>query len=416
MHHFAKVFSRISYPYSHNPQQKVTSNNIIVDEHASSSLYKACFENNVDIARDILQKSTFDKINRHEVNGSTALHLAVECEYPEMVRLLLHEYDVFRHLTDGQGRTAFELARIDKIRRLFRRPTLRENRFSGNEDFATMVTVKRNDEEISPERVKVYESFQAVREHHADKIHPHHDNLVRWLFGGISPSPSWCKPSGEHVAILSNVIDDRITVPHPQQDKVKELLKQFSTSGKVEFLIHLFTLETPFYSYINQNKESSELLAEPIFQGLSSLRKRAFKGTSFRGLSMTTEDIERYQWAQNSCHRYLVTNTFCSSTKDVARAEFIAEAQANDHRKQVLMIFDFTTVCLTAIQLEKLSDSLPCIPGFEDEREVLILPRTIFIVKQVNIGLSSTTIYLEYYNFDKEVDDYLTNKMSVLFG
>jgi hypothetical protein len=61
------------------------------------------------------------------------------------------------------------------------------------------------------------------------------------------------------------------------------------------------------------------------------------------------------------------------------------------------MIFDFPQPCDMAIQLYALSAALPCISDFEDEREVLLLPRTIFHVVSItnNDRNGQYTIHLE---------------------
>jgi ankyrin repeat protein len=81
-----------------------------------SDLYTACSQNDLDLVRVLLQSSTFEEINTHEINGSTALHLAVQLVHVDLVRLLLDEYGVCRHRTDSQGHTAFQLATTDEIR------------------------------------------------------------------------------------------------------------------------------------------------------------------------------------------------------------------------------------------------------------------------------------------------------------
>jgi hypothetical protein len=62
------------------------------------------------------------------------------------------------------------------------------------------------------------------------------------------------------------------------------------------------------------------------------------------------------------------------------------------------MIFEFPDPCDTAIQLYAISDKLPCLSDFENEREVLLLPNTLFYVKRIdNIGDQQyTKIWLEH--------------------
>jgi hypothetical protein len=54
--------------------------------------------------------------------------------------------------------------------------------------------------------------------------------------------------------------------------------------------------------------------------------------------------------------------------------------------------------CDTAIQLYAISDKLPCLSDFENEREVLLLPNTLFYVKRIdnNGDQQYTTIWLEH--------------------
>jgi len=219
-------------------------------------------------------------------------------------------------------------------------------------------------------------------------------------------SEKWLSQERE---IVSNLIDQSIQSNDIQYRKAKELLKEYSQNGRADPLIHLYTLLTSFCSSINQNKESSERLALPIYNALTYLHPRAFQGVSYQGLSMSSEDLQAYRWAEKKPSRSLVINTFCSTTRDISVAEAFAEAARADGRIKVLMIWNFPTRCLTAIQLERLSVQLPCISEMEDEQEIFILPRTSFNVTKVQSDSPRTTIYLQCSQLDREVDEYYNN-------
>ena len=367
-----------------------------------SDLYVACAQDDVDLARVLLHTSPFEEINTHEINGSTALHLAVQLGHADLVRLLLDEYGVCRHRTDAQGRTAFQLASTEELRQLFRRPRSDGNRFCDDQVAPGQMTFTGSaPEDLPSRRVEGHEDFLSLRRHHTDNVHAHYGsarnpslkiNNERWLIqqrdnlsGLIDPS----NKSGSRIA--------------------KGLLDEYSQNGRAEPLIRLYTLPTSFYGFINRDKESSERLAVPIYNALTYFSPRAFQGVSYRGLTMSPDDLQDYRRAEEKPGGSLVINTFCSTTRNRPLAEDFARARATEGRMEVLMIFRFPIRCLTAIQLSRLSDQLPCLSQYEDEEEVLILPRTSFYVIKVQSGLPRTTIDLECSQLDREVDEYYNN-------
>ncbi|CAF2052430.1 unnamed protein product, partial [Rotaria magnacalcarata] len=316
------------------------------DSNKFSDLYKACLENDIDLVQSLLSTSSFEMMHCHEMNGSTALHVAVECGHTEIVRLLLHDYEVFRHLRDSQGCTAFELAHSGEMRQLFKRSTLAGNRFYDDTNGLAVFTVAESDEKqnIPCERVEGHQNYRSSLDEHTHRFYQHPGGLLTRL-----------------------------------SDKI-----------------------------ISYKPETSEYLALPIYYSLRFLYPRAFKGICFRGLSRTMEELKDYRWGLEKTSRYLVTNTFCSTTKDINCAEGYAKVRAWDQRIPVLIVFEFSSKCFTAIQLEKLSNQLPSISEIESEREVLILPRTTFRVQKVEQHASQAAIYLTFYPHDREIDEYFT--------
>ncbi|CAF4500735.1 unnamed protein product [Didymodactylos carnosus] len=386
-----------------------TINHNEYDKDKFSDLYKACLENDIDLVQSLVATSSFEMINCYEINGSTALHIAVECGHTEIVRFLLHDYGVFRHLLDSQDRTAFELAQTDEIRQLFHRSGTDGNRFCN--EMSLQFTVKEYDEKknVPCGRVEGHENYRSFANEKTHRLYQQPDSLFMRISAKIVPyKPGNDKFISKTRGVLLSLIDQHIGSTDRQYHKARILIEQYYETGRADSLIRVYTLETPFYKHINQKKETSECLASSIYYSLRFLHSRSFKGLCYRGLGMTMEELKDYQWATEKTSRYLVTNTFCSATRDINVAEGFAKVRAFDQRNPVLIVFNFFSNCWTAIQLEKLSDQLPSISEIEDEREVLILPRSTFRVTKVESELPIAKIYLTYYPLDQELDDYST--------
>lgn len=371
----------------------------VVDINALSDLYIACFEDEIDSARNVLKNSQFENVNRRELNGSTALHAAVECGHVEMVRLLLHEYGVIRHIADSNGRTAFELTQTDEMRLLFQRPTLDKNRFCGDESLGIIFSLDHKNNQKPPSRqVRPYENFGEVRQRHSAQIYwtfydYQNDPLHRFIF------KKWLKQAeDENLNHLLSIVDQYIGPSNIQYAKAEELVENFSRTRKSEPLIRLFTLETPFYRFINEGKDCKTAFYSLLNKSVKSIHDQGFEGICARGLSMTFQELEIYEWALQTENWHLEVRIFCSSTRQKDCVKFYAEANENNQRKQVMLIFQFPEICYTAIQLDKLSDGSPSISEFEDEQEVLILPETLFSVEEIIKTQSMTMIYLLHLN------------------
>ncbi|CAF4297997.1 unnamed protein product, partial [Rotaria magnacalcarata] len=183
-------------------------------------------------------------------------------------------------------------------------------------------------------RVESHQNYRSSLDEHTHRFYQHPGGLLRRLSGKIiSYKPDNNQFISKASDVLLNVIDQHIYLTNAQHRKAKVLVKQYYETGRVDSLIRLYTLETPF------------------------------------------------------CY---------------------AKVRAWDQRIPVLIVFEFSSKCFTAIQLEKLSNQLPSISEIESEREVLILPRTTFRVQKVEQYASQAAIYLTFYPRDKEIDEYFT--------
>lgn len=129
---------------------------------------------------------------------------------------------------------------------------------------------------------------------------------------------------------------------------------------------------------------------------LGRLQKRAYQGYTFRGLTMTPKDLRAYRWAFKHKGSILTIQCFGSTSVDENVARGFLDSSSCPGIP-VLMVFNFAEKCDTALQLFRLSDTLPSISDFEDEREVLVLPWTLFRVTEIKIDEVSGqhTIYLD---------------------
>ncbi|CAF4799640.1 unnamed protein product, partial [Rotaria sp. Silwood1] len=334
------------YSTDHENEQTINHDNL-------SELYVACFEGDLDRAHRYLSKTPFAEINRRECNGSTALHAAVQCGHIEMIDLLLNKYGVMRHLCDNQGRTAYDLAKSNEIRRLFQRPTSNGNRFCEKPDSLEMFSSfqKNNKEKSTFKRVETYGSYDEVRRRETlatfyefQRTKTNNDFLYNFIF-----QRSIKRTEKEQLEVLLMIIEQSINPSDLNYNKAMELFHEFSKNKNPESLIRLYTLETPLYRFINRGDDSKMIFATLMNNCKDLLYGRSFTGTTYRGLGMTSDDLQIYHWARENPDRYLQLNTFCSSTLDEPLAKMYADANANEQQKQVLIIFNFLRPSVNAI-------------------------------------------------------------------
>lgn len=369
----------------------------------ASDLYWASRAGDVDAVRNILATTRFKDLNRLEPNGSTALHAASFFGHADVVRLLL-ERGVIRYRKNRHGLTAYEEAANDEIRQLFHRPN--SNRFCSdfsrdNEDIFHFINdsppeegddkaydkwVKTSDNEV---QVKAAKSIISVMKILASSPR------LRQIVELMAPSPAGVPSEDADLGPLQKLIDTSITSTHPEYEEACDLVSKYKETKNPGHLLRLYSLETPFYHDLGSTDNRDHLLGLLMY-GLSTLKGRSFRGRTYRGLSMTRKDFIVYELALKKKGSIIWTRTFCSTSVDEAIARRFIPTSFSENRS-VLMVFDFPKPCDMAIQLYALSDKLPCISNFEDEREVLVLPMTMFhVVNITNENCSNQyTIHLE---------------------
>ena len=370
----------------------------------ASDLYWACRSGDINAVKHILATTKYTDLNRLEPNGSTALHAAAYFGHTDIVRLLLQKRGVMRHRKNRHDLTAYEEASNDEIRQLFHRPN--NNRFCGESTDENSNTFHMNMSETAVDD-EVPNGWVEGRNDDSDiQMALKAPEIIKTILGSrivrkiaLTLWKKLDELDSNELAKLYDTVKDLVesNVPsnHPEFDKATELVSKYLKTRKSEHFLRLYTLETPFYHNIRCGEQSGNL-AFLLLMNVSFLKKRAFSGRSYRGLSMTKVDLKAYQWALKRKGRILITKTFCSTSLDetVAR-RFMGEA--SNEKIRVLMVFDFPKPCDTAVQLYALSKKLPCLSEYEDEKEVLVLPFSIFYIVNLTMDVTTNqcTIYLE---------------------
>ncbi|CAF3797099.1 unnamed protein product [Rotaria sordida] len=389
--------------------------------------YLACQNGDVDFVKRYLRtlKENKNDPNPLEPNvNSTPLHAACYYGNKEIVKLLL-EHRCDRSKIDGYGLTAYEEATNDEIRQLFKRPqdincSRRFQDESIEDCFDFVRRPKENVKYSSMKKTTIDPVTTSSSE--TEKIQTVQTYITKAEkqreIGYATTSIAMCQSKlGRFIADkfndnapmslntigirLHDIIDrELIANKDPESLKANELLNKFLTDNsneRIKYLIHLYTLETKFYSALRQNPMP---LALPLYIKLKKLKDRFFKGHSYRGAKMSDDEIAIYEWAVHNRGSLLQTRHFSSTSQNRSIAEKFANSTndtPDDIRKnRVLFIFNFPVQCNQAINLSRISDTQPCLSEYENEEEVLVLPWTLFQVEQVDKDLSSSsyTIYL----------------------
>ncbi|CAF0835120.1 unnamed protein product [Rotaria sordida] len=421
---------------------KIRRNNrqqVLEEPHVgeASQFYFACRNGDIDTVKQMLPTIRYDQLNQLEPNGSTALHAATYFGHVDIVRLLLHAYSCQRHLRNRHGFTAYEEAQTDEMRELFHRPS-KENRFnddsiaiertfqiySSSIDKTEMNSNDDDDGISKPDRRYLigYETNEEVGQQ-LDGLNGVkaflQSRVGRYIMGrGMKLKLGKDAGYGEeeyayvtserfrHEA-LQKVLNEDVTANHPYYKHCCHLLNKYIQEGTIESLLKLYTLEAPFYHSLLKR---SSPLGFPFFMHLSDLKQRYYQGYSYRGVQLTRHELNEYRWALKNKDSVLSAYTFASTSinRDVAEkfaAKPSSSSSSSSDKISVLLIFHFPQPCDTAINLSEIPEyQLPCISNYENEKEVLVGPRTFFKVTEIEIDRFNEQymIYLEYMRGEQQ--------------
>ncbi|CAF1365198.1 unnamed protein product [Rotaria sp. Silwood1] len=124
------------------------------------------------------------------------------------------------------------------------------------------------------------------------------------------------------------------------------------------------------------------------------LKQRAFTGTIYRGATLSVDDVAVYESAlKNDSTAVLGLKAFTSTSIDPLIAlSFAMKTPIGEGQKHVLFVFEINKVSSTIFAIEDISI-------YGQEREVLILPGSLFVVTDIqeNTELQITQIVLRHW-------------------
>lgn len=189
--------------------------------------------------------------------------------------------------------------------------------------------------------------------------------------------PDFVSNEKQAVESMRIAIDKFVTSSHPGFKLCHDLLSDYEKTGKVEHVLRLYTLETPFFQWVTTDDTHSMLA--PVYFNLDRLKTRHFQGVSYRGLQLTEKDLSLYESALRNDGSILSVTKFSSTSTDKKVASKFIDRNQND-RIPVLMEMHFPKTCDTVIRLFAETKDEDSISFYDNEKEVLVCPLTFFRV------------------------------------
>lgn len=344
----------------------------------ANEFYQACSNGHVNNVRELLPILSYDEVNYIDpTRGHTSLHAACLNNHHEIVRLLLENNVCSRTILNQDNKTAYELTDLTTIRSLFNRPRHQNgmNRFINTRKNTSSFGLITNNKSLStrPDNwVTGYFSYADARDAQLMLALSHASPIMKLLLH--------TRTEHESKKIVQRLIETYIPITHIQYQRAQKLYQEYLDKKSVEPLLTLYSLDTPFYIALQSNADAYTVI---LYLYLQKLSHRAFRGSTYRGMIVSSADLTAYQWAHE--HAAIVeTRVLQSTSRDRAVADMFADLPYNDGDQiSVIIRYKFIQSCPTAIHLDNISHFGP------DEAEVLLLPFTLFKVvsiKEYNIN------------------------------
>ncbi|CAF3373366.1 unnamed protein product [Rotaria socialis] len=336
-------------------------------KHTSiSRFYLACQSGDIDIVKQMLTTMKLKEINRIEPNGSTALHAAASNGHFEIVELLLKN-GCSTITTNKDEKTAAEECNDERICQLIQ----------------SSVAIIDNEEQINDaipisNWVQIYENInnedKSVLATKIMKL-----RLTTYLTNQFKTN------GANRLDYIRNLI---LSVLDKDSHKHSELLSRLQDAKcceSPELLITAYVAESPFFRYINKNRD--EVYFMELLIGLVQLQHRSFRGTAFRGISLNRADLDLYLWACHHPNSFIETYNINSASEICEIAKQFAKHYGHMEPDTIMALFiiHFSETCETAISVTDIS---LC----PQEKEVLIMPGTFFQVISVEKSPSDSCL------------------------
>jgi hypothetical protein len=384
----------------------------------ASDFHFLCGDGKLDEVRQTLDAEnapSIDELNKLQPNGSTALHAATYYNHLEIVKLLL-EHNCPRNTLNRFGNTAYEEAKTKEMRQLFDRNDALD-RFH---EINTANTMELYLPETSIDGVNVDKTFDYVH------IFKSESDILEYTINQQTTAmwvkfSSWFihrfRPFIEREDVHVDAFDLhnhpdfqeflKRSLPEPKVEKTMESVREAQRSNSIEPLITLYTSEKAgFYRPLNEllGQSSSKTKLSPhlcdrfiieFYIRRQELKQRLFTGTTYRGATVSADDLVIYKQAAESNPPGVVgLKAFTSTSRDPFVAlGFAFGTPLQNGKKHVLFVFEIMEASPTIFGIDDVSI-------YHHEKEVLILPGNLFTVTSVKEQPKPpiTKIYLKHWN------------------
>jgi hypothetical protein len=328
-----------------------------------SELYRACRDSEVSNVRRLLPLTSISALNRLESNGSSCLHAASSYGHTDIVRFLL-EHGASRRINDRNGRTPLDVARDDEVVKTFARPA---------ED--------------------------AVQRYAVDPC-----EQPKWLFGqdkaeAFSRAIHWGCIKDRGLKKTIEKIEKAKIISNNDMSKEGKLLIYYLNEAREKndptFLLKAYTINGLFYNILNNYMAtgSSKKVYDKLCHGWSgcytgvvmknpALQPYRYSGVTYRGMVINRDALKQYKPG------VVLTNKAFQSTsksKDVA-LRFAQPREPTIGKVSVIIRYDIHDK-ESALDIQTLSE-------FPEEKEVLMVPGSLFIVNDINTNMGPYQILL----------------------
>ncbi|CAF5006359.1 unnamed protein product [Rotaria sp. Silwood1] len=364
-----------------------SSNNDSNDSNIVDLLYHLCKENQVEKVRSILPKiDNINIINKiQNSTGSTCLHVACYYGHQHMVQLLL-EYGALHSIRNLQHNlTPYEEACTDEIKKLF---VEHHKLFSNNNfdyDYIEWSVVgddlleKRREFRQAIDLYKTYDNQHLVSKLLVEVIHYY---LNEYL---INESNDTGNP------------EDQIT--RQQIETIEGYFKEgIEKQDYLTYFIKAYTLTNCFYKVLNKhlalyilqyfdktkNFSSNYRLVNCLVHIVTllihhpNLPQYRYQGLCYRGMRITQNDLDQYL-----SYKHILNRSFLSTSIDYEVAKmFAGEGQQSQmrHTPKDHCALQYSCLCQYSIKQNSTAINIESLSTRPDEKEVLILPFTVFKV------------------------------------
>lgn len=290
-------------------------------------------------------------MNRMELNGSTALHVASYQGHEKIVELLL-EKGASSSTKNKFNNTPLDETKTEKIKEMIHR-SMNNSRFVSD---SLEWIIPTNDAD-----------FQA---------HQYMEKLKKY---GKDPN------FHEFIVYIKEYYIDKDLRHVERIDKIEKLFSEAIRTKDPVYLIRAYTAETGFYSTLNvqlaklrmEDLTNENNLGRAYYIGIIAFHPNfemfSYTGLVYRGMVITREDLQQYKTGTR-----ILTKTFSSTSKEVHVAlRFLKRNHDIGDR--------LTTICTYQIRNERSALDIEHISLFPNEKEVLILPYSAFKIIDIQI-------------------------------